>query len=203
MRFFPFHSTSIKNKECIKATVKSAGNLKWNIRIIWHNTVPVVWTLMLTFLSAGWGMLYPQNATLGLWVENEIRKIEMRILNSYIHICFWKLNGICEVLASGRSITEDRRHLCEFYQTETVQQKNMTWLHISRVPLGSHRYFLFIQNCTRTSGPINIRLVSIRPSARGKKNAKQNMYLSLSTNAKMFDSLILGRVTYYVVLCWS
>jgi hypothetical protein len=58
--------------------------------------------------------------------RNGIRKIEMRILNSYIHICFWKLNGICEVLASGRSKTEDRRHLCEFYQTETVKQNNMT-----------------------------------------------------------------------------
>jgi hypothetical protein len=42
-----------------------------NSRIIFHFMVPVVWTLMLTFLSAGWGMLYPQNATLGLWRQKE------------------------------------------------------------------------------------------------------------------------------------
>lgn len=30
--------------------------------------IPVVWTLMLTLLSEGWGMLYPENCTLGLEV---------------------------------------------------------------------------------------------------------------------------------------
>jgi len=51
---------------------------------------PVVWTLMLIFLSAGWGMLYPQNATLGLWRQRECQICRI----SSLELQMYKIAGI-------------------------------------------------------------------------------------------------------------